>query len=185
MKFDKYEKLGDYHWQTWKNNPTAPYCIHANICATAIKERPILDVGCGDGLITHLFGAGAIGVDELELPVQMAIKHGVMAIQLNALDIPKVFKGLPAIFFGDVIEHLENPAEVLKQLRAALKTDGILHISTPPKKASGQLQSPYHIREYTGDELVQLVQPAGFKLRYPGVIVRNDLVQMYATFTAI
>lgn len=185
MKFDKYEKQGDYHWKLWHQTPDVPYCQHARYCAAWVKERPVLDVGCGDGLITHLFGAGAVGVDELALPVQMAQSHGVMAIQFNALDISQVFRGLPAIFFGDVIEHLEYPADVLRQLRRCLKPRGTLYISTPPKKSSGKLQSEYHVREYTEDELVQLVQAEGFQLRAPGVIVRPEWVQMYAAFITI
>jgi len=55
LVFDKYDRLGDYHWAEFAAGTV--YAEHARFCMQWVKERPCLDLGCGDGLITFLLGA--------------------------------------------------------------------------------------------------------------------------------
>lgn len=173
--FDKYDKFGDYHWQQWKDQ-NHTYSRHARWCSQWVKERTCFDVGCGDGLITHLLGPQAFGVDVLPLAVELARKHGVCAHVGSAYALPKV--KVPCVFMGDILEHLEYPKLALSQVRGVLKGPAFLYISTPPR--NGALR-PYHVQEWTADELVAMLRDSGFDLD-SAVMVNTYVDQMYAKF---
>jgi 2-polyprenyl-3-methyl-5-hydroxy-6-metoxy-1,4-benzoquinol methylase len=142
-----------------------------------VKERPCLDVGCGDGLITSLLGPRTTGIDDCALAVELAQKHKVNASVGSVYDLGDSVK-YEAIFLGDVIEHLEHPGAALVAIRKALSDGGFLYISTPPKQP---ILSPYHHREYTPEELVMFVSAHGFEL-VGELIVRPEWLEMYGKF---
>lgn len=179
IKFDKYEKLGDYHWKLWQDGKNQ-YAQHARHCASLVKERPCLDMGCGDGLITSLLGDNASGIDNSELAVSLARSHKVNASAADACIRDVTRDGqYSSILMADLIEHLPNPGAALQNARCWLKPSGMLYISTPPRKET--LQSEYHVREYSPEELAALVSGHGFELRGK-VEVRMEWVEMYASF---
>lgn len=179
MKFDKYEKLGDYHWQFWKAK-LQPYASHAAFVADWVKERPCLDIGCGDGLISFLLGKNVLGVDSNQLGVNYARAHGVKAFLGDAYSL-KVTPGFKAVLMADVIEHLEFPEKALKEAHRVLEPSGFLYISTPPKHEPPRV---YHYREYSPDELVKLVTPVGFSL-VGAIVIKDGWVEMYGKFQKV
>lgn len=181
MEFNKYKERGAYHWKLWRDLPNSQYSQHAKHLASWVEERPVLDVGCGDGLITHLLGDGALGIDNCELAIKLAHEHGVRAIlfDLYLLDFIDEWR---AILLGDVIEHLEFPEKALRRIHKALRPGGYLYISTPPKSA--KLHDAYHYREYTPQDLVKEVEPHGFIL-VGKILVKPEWVEMYAKFQKI
>ena len=178
MIFDKYEKQGDYHWQQWRQRNN-PYAHHAAFCRDWVKERPCLDVGCGDGLITHLLGPAAVGIDDCPKAIELALKHSVIARLVDVYEL-YAFTNYAAVFLGDVIEHLSEPDRALESIRKALRDDGKLYISTPPKR--GPVPGPYHYREYEPEELQAMVERHGFKLD-GAILVKAEWVEMYGEFT--
>ena len=73
--FDKYEKHGAYHWNWYDNNHTG----YRDLVDLAISYFPtrgsVLDVGCGDGLISYrLFEKGlkVLGIDTNAHAIQLA-----------------------------------------------------------------------------------------------------------------
>ena len=179
MTFDKYEKHGDYHWQEWRD-PRTPYAQHAAFCQLWVVERPCLDVGCGDGLITHLLGAE--GIDSSRNGIELALKHGVNArlFDLYALTESKQYA---AVFLGDVIEHLAEPEQALKAILRAIRPSGYLYVVTPPANPTG-LHDPYHVREYSPDQLRELVTSFGFTLEHR-IFVKPEWVRMYGKFRKV
>src|SRR3990167_8215774 len=111
LDFAKYSQFGDYHWQEYANGTI--YGHHAKKIAAWVRERPVLDVGCGDGLITYLLGEGAEGIDPILLAVDMAKRHGVNA-KLGRLE--SVEGWWPAVYFGDVLEHIEDQKAAVDHL---------------------------------------------------------------------
>lgn len=100
-----------------------------------------IDLGCGTGRLLSLLPAGSIGLDINPGSVEYCKKIGLNAQIYDAkndhfaLSIlkPAVFKTLTMIH---VLEHLENPADVLNKLTAAcsrLLINKII-IKTPGKK---------------------------------------------------
>jgi len=82
------------------------------------KDKKVLDVGCGNRKVP-----GAIGIDIANIP-------GVDIVQdLNELpwgDFNN--ETFDIIFMNDILEHLNDPIEVLKESHRLLKPNGKLHI---------------------------------------------------------
>jgi len=152
LDFAKYSQLGDYHWQEYRRGTI--YGQHAAQVAAWVTERPVLDVGCGDGLITHLLGEGAEGIDPILLAVDMAKGHGVQA-RLGRLE--DVTGWWSAVYCGDVLEHLEDQAGAVAHL--ATITDR-LYLVTPERGIMPK--DPYHTHEFSAEELTAFMAAAGW-----------------------
>lgn len=158
-----------------------PYSAHAKFCASWVQERPCLDVGCGDGLITYMLGDGAEGIDTDPLAVKLARAHSVEAMVGSAENLPFPDGYFAAVFMGDVIEHLKDPIPAIKEAFRVIGPAGMLYVSTPPK--STKLR-PYHYHEYDPKELTELLESNGFRL-LDKIIVKPDWVEMYGKFIKV
>lgn len=166
--FDKYQKWGDYHWREFARESI--YRRHALKVQAWITEQVGLDVGCGDGLITHLLGPGWSGIDCDRLAVKLATQHGVRAIEGSAYSLAGQFE---AVYCGDVLEHLEHPTAAL---RAIFRVTSTLYLVTPPRR--GALR-PFHCQEWTAPELIIFMSDNGWKVGGP-ILIEND--RMYGRF---
>lgn len=149
--FDKYQKWGDYHWREFERLTT--YRRHVLYCMEWVKEKNVLDVGCGDGLIAAKIWMK--GIDDNEIAVKLAKEHGVRAELGNVYDLEKHGK-FDAVFLGDVIEHLDYPEKAIEEIG---KITNVVYIVTPPR--IGELR-PYHVREFTMDELIKFMEDLGW-----------------------
>lgn len=62
------------------------------------------------------------------------------------------------VYSMDVVEHLPRPEELLERTVTVIRPGGFVLIGTPKFLGEG-LMSPYHVREFTRDELIDLVAP--------------------------
>ena len=181
MEFNKYRDLGDYHWSQFDGETT--YRQHVLRVLDWIEEGRVLDVGAGDGLITHqlaLLGKDVLGIDNDPYALQIAKRKGVSVVFGDAYWPPRNVKKLGAVCMGDVVEHLETPEKSLTQIKAVLEVGGALYVVTPPQAPDGVVRDKYHYREYTPSELIALVEPLGFTTE--SVEVVPELNRMYAKF---
>jgi len=101
--------------------------------------RSVLDVGCSNGATAPVLrGAGVtriVGIepDPGDAAAAALVYDRVLAAPLEALDgVEGDFPGaFDAILFGDVLEHLENPAAALQRVRPWLAPRGVLIASVP------------------------------------------------------
>lgn len=175
MYFSKYRDRGDYHWREYADVKNK-YRTHADRVKDWVREKKVLDVGAGDGLITHLLNAK--GIEYEAEGVRLAQEKGVDVIQGDAYALPFEDNSFEAVTMIDVIEHLEDP---LKALREARRVAPVLYVNTPPKKDDGTLTDKFHVQEFSPMGLVKLVEEAGYKLDGP-VIVYPKEKMMYAKF---
>lgn len=132
------------------------------------KDRCILDIGCGCGYGSHwlaLQGAELVlGIDKAEEAIEFAVSNyvhpslhfAVMDAYSLALDR---FFDLVTCF--EVIEHVENPAILLREIRQAVDDAGLVLISTPNKatyRAEGSGKNPFHFKEYDQEEFDSIVR---------------------------
>lgn len=171
IEFDKYKKWGDYHWKEFRRN--SAYRHHALKVQSWITEKTGLDVGCGDGLITHLLGPGWTGIDVDQLAVKLARQHGVAACEGNIYDVGSLARKFEAIYCGDVLEHLKHPATAAHAMSEITDT---LYLVTPPR--IGNLRV-HHVQEWTADELVVFMANLDWQLEGT-VSIEND--RMYGRF---
>lgn len=170
--------MGAYHWKQYAdvNNK---YHAHADRVKEWVKEKNVLDIGSGDGLITSLVGAK--GIEYEAEGVRLAQEKGVDVIQGDAYALPFPDNSFDAVTMIDVIEHLED---VHKALQEAKRVAPVLYVNTPPKKDDGTLTDKFHIQEWSPAGLTAIVEAEGYLLDN-AVIVYPKEKMMYARFTRI
>ena len=151
-----------------------------------ISERisgDVLEVGCGEGrgigLIiekAHSFTA----IDKIE-PALVALRHKYPGGIFKAMNIPP-FHGLESdtydfVISFQVIEHIQDDAGYLKEIHRVLKPGGTAFLTTPNRPFS-LTRNPWHVREYTGDELAALARKFFKDVEVMG-ISGNEKVKAY------
>ena len=170
------------------------------------KATQIMDVGCGEGLtaawLKHRYkGAKVIGVEgnaELREGLRRKLDE-VHIIDLNK-GLPDV-KGNDLILFLDVLEHLPDPLQVLKQAKGLLADGGKVIVSVPNIAnlwVSGRLfwkgEFQYgnsgildrtHMRFFVRKSLEEMMTAAGFVVvsgMYSGMFSRRQRLLNFMTF---
>ncbi|MBI2673310.1 class I SAM-dependent methyltransferase [Candidatus Woesearchaeota archaeon] len=96
------------------------------------SKGKLLDVGCSIGTflaIAKKHGFDAYGIDINKSAVEYAKNLGLNA-EVKDLSSFKD-KSFDIVILNDVLEHVENPIKMLKDIKRIMKEDGILEISTP------------------------------------------------------
>ena len=166
MQFTKYHKFGAYHWKQYDDKNTK-YSRHADRVKEWIKEKNVLDIGAGDGKITHLLGIK--GVDNEPEAVRLAREKGADVALADAYRLPFKDGEFEAVFMGDVLEHFEFPREALREAGRVLKN--YFYIAAPEK---GTNNDKFHYQEWTPEELKELVESEGFALEGEILVVPKD-----------
>lgn len=106
--------------------------------ATKLLERGnrLLDVGCGNGVLGYIAKNSykeVYGIDISENALKIAKRRGVIAkkVNINYEKIPFEDKYFDAVVCLDVIEHVFEPRNLIKEISRIMKFNGILIISSP------------------------------------------------------
>jgi 2-polyprenyl-3-methyl-5-hydroxy-6-metoxy-1,4-benzoquinol methylase len=172
LPFEKYDQRGSVHWDNYEKVDV--YRQRADHLVALLRQVTpggrVLDLGCGDGLFTHLLAVGgidAIGLDPEETAIDQATR--LVAGRTYPATAPTFRVGtgtalpfadgsMQTIAMLDVIEHLPNPVAVLRECRRVLAPAGHLVVSTPAWQLGGWSDPVYHVCEYTGDELKRQIE---------------------------
>lgn len=129
------------------------------------RDRTVLDVGCGEGFGTVLLTETARQVTGLDYSADAVAaataEYARPNLAFRCLDVatlPSLDLRFDVITNFQVIEHLPDPAGFLRAVRSALAPDGVLVLTTPNRLTSTS-ENPYHLREYTAEELLDLLRP--------------------------
>ncbi len=125
----------------------------------------VLDAGCGEGYGAALLAevaARVVAVDRDHAAVAHAQARRARAnLRFACVDLARL-DALGARFDVvcnfQVIEHLVDPVALLRGFRDHLVDGGLLVLTTPNRLTSFS-ENPYHVREYTADELAALLRP--------------------------
>lgn len=128
--------LGEYVFDL--NSENDSHCMLVREILKLNKKVTVLDVGCGRGLIGGFLqkydNVTIDGMDVDEEAIEEAKKYNKYRTFYNS-SIEKIdYKELPkydVIVFGDLLEHLVKPYEVLIKMEKNLKKDGIILVSIP------------------------------------------------------
>ena len=98
-------------------------------------RRPVLDVGCGEGLFANILFKNKIdtGIDpnKKELLRAKSLDSYEELIQCYGDNIPKVDNYFNTIFSNSVCEHIADLENVLKEAFRVLKPGGVMYITVP------------------------------------------------------
>ncbi|MCC7496574.1 MAG: class I SAM-dependent methyltransferase [Bryobacterales bacterium] len=115
----------------------SPYSSHSRLLDLLPTEgggSRVLDVGCGDGYIGRLLTARGYRVTGVERPggYTAAFPRDVELVEAD-LDagLPRIDGRYMYIVCADILEHLKDPARLLRQLVPLLEPEGVLVASLP------------------------------------------------------
>lgn len=177
IDFEKYRKRGAYHWEIYFGSLLkidsflrARYQLvlyllkHAGVNSSST----LLEVGCGDGALSGLiyknFKCQVTGIDPspdgIRICAEMFKAHGFQGTfqQSEGYRFNYPDAQFDLIVLADVIEHLQQPAQMLIEIRRVLKPEGKFIITTPIR-TSEYPDDKMHIREFYPHELVDLCKP--------------------------
>lgn len=126
-------------------------------------KRPltILDVGCGDGIVTeYIFKIVGeedklIGVDydPVRLKRLSDRMKTIVTIEGNILDLPIPDNSIDIINIHHVLEHIPEEKKAITELKRVLKSDGYLIIGVPNEGGIlGKILRTIHWRQYKVDQ---------------------------------
>jgi 2-polyprenyl-3-methyl-5-hydroxy-6-metoxy-1,4-benzoquinol methylase len=145
----------------------------------------VLDVGCNTGCLgEYLKTLGIekiVGVDAAPhaIDVSKQYEDEVHLIDVEAEELPYPERYFDAIFYGDVLEHLRYPWDVLNRYRKYLKDDGVIiasipnagHFSIVGKLLRGDLHyedagilDRTHLRFFTRDSATRMLEDCGYEI---------------------
>jgi len=152
--------------------------IHRGDCLMKVLTNhppggTIFDIGGGDGYLCSRFnseGFESILVEPNQHGVATAIKkrnlENVICSTLHDAQFKK--NTIPAIGFFDVMEHVSNDLEFLRQIRSILKRDGNIYLTVPAYQMLWSQEDVFlgHFRRYSLTLLQQKLNAVGFKIKY-------------------
>jgi len=110
----------------------------------------ILDVGCGDGVISEPIMKSGNYIAALELPtvINSAVKRKVSSVMAgDAETLPFANETFDFVIASEVLEHLWSPESFINEAYRTLKPSGYLVIETPEGTAGLNYDS--HMNYYT------------------------------------
>ena len=129
----------------------------------------VLDIGCGPAaLLSELAAKGfeAYGVDRSQQALELAelLNTPVSPMTLMAKLDPDWKNSFDLIMSFEVIEHLEQDIEAMREWQTYLKPGGHMILSTPAHPSRWNAADVWagHVRRYTKELLTRSVQEAGF-----------------------
>ncbi len=164
-------------------DPAERNTSHSLMLELVGADRVVLDVGCASGYLAEALEKNGCLVSGIEYDAEEAEKarpflQQLVVADLNQVDLTDQFPdtSFDTIVFGDVLEHLLEPAAVLKSSLGLLAADGTIVVSIP-NVAHGSvrlalLQGRWnytptglldrtHIRFFTVDTLLEMLHDAG------------------------
>jgi 2-polyprenyl-3-methyl-5-hydroxy-6-metoxy-1,4-benzoquinol methylase len=173
--FNKYDIKGAYHWKDISKNPFRcnssvkaryNYCIKLlENSLGSLKNKKILDIGCGDGVLSYMLwlkGAKVFGSDPSVAGISLANNMH------KRLKTDAVFESnqnysyfendlFDAIICSDVIEHVQKPDTLLKQIKKQLNNNGIGILSTNLRFSKYPLDQ-MHVQEWFEEDFIKMIE---------------------------
>jgi len=157
-------------------------------------EHPLMDVGCGDGLVTaHVLPQVDFGVDPNEQALRQAAKLHIYgrleAIPVQELPVPD--RSITMVMSNSVFEHIPEIDTVLLALARMLTTGGRLIFTTPtntfsrwlflpvPAYASWRNRALNHLNLWTVQEWKRHLEAVGLEVEFVCPYLRHEQVWLW------
>ncbi len=171
-KFEKYNEKGNFHWIEMFSKDIRVFNAYHQArykwilrMAGNLRGKRVLDLGCGDGLLTYFLaqvGAVVVGVDNEE----EGLKHARLNLErmnkkkhlqyefVNAsvYELPFEDNSFDVVVSCEVIEHLDYPEKMIGEASRVLKSGGMIVVTTPHRLTEFP-GDPHHVREYFPGEI--------------------------------
>lgn len=173
-------KWGMYYFNTWYNERIVPM-----ITARTDDKIAILEIGCDCGAtlleIKNRFPNAEVYGSEINTKAASIAAHfaNVVVNNIESKNLPFQKGIFDYIIFGDVLEHLHDPLDILKYCKEFLRDEGsivasipnVMHISIMEQLMKGNftytetgLLDKTHIHLFTGNEIKRIFHDAGYEI---------------------
>ena len=148
--------------------------------AAKLVEGDILEVGTGMGYGVEVIAPKAtrfISIDK-DLPEQI---NQLANVEYYDMEVPPIeFENcsFDAVVSFQVIEHIDEDIDFVREVARVLRPDGKFVVSTPNAPMS-LTRNPWHIREYNADELRNLLECYFTKVEAYGVVGNEKVMEYY------
>ena len=153
-----------------------------------VAGKRVLEVGCGEGYGTALLATTAtdvVGLDYDALTITHAAARYPQArfVRGNLAALPLPSESVDVVATLQVIEHVWNHNEFIRECWRVLRPGGLLLVTTPNRLTFSPGQetpvNPFHTKEFTAVELADLLTESGFDVRQAlGLHAGNRLVAL-------
>ncbi len=164
------------------DNPIHQRLLMAYYAAKPYVSGKLLELGCGEGRGVDLLAPLAeeyTAIDKIhEVIDNLKHKHPEVDFRQGVFP-PLNFEDntFDSVVSFQVIEHVKKDVQFLEEIHRVLKPGGVAIITTPNIKMTLS-RNPWHIREYTGDQLKEMASNIFKEVEMKGV-AGNDRVMTY------
>lgn len=149
-----------------------------------IVHGKVLEIGTGSGYGLKLIADKSdhfVTIDKYQANFSLT-DHDADKIQFIQMNIPPL-AGIPDNKFDyvitfQVIEHIEKDEVFVDEIHRVLKSGGKLIVTTPNRKMS-LTRNPWHVREYTVDQLEKLLRKRFESVQALGVFGNEKAMAYY------
>lgn len=165
------------------DNPIHQRLLKAYYLAEEHVFGDLLEIGCGEGRGIELLKdkcTSYTAIDKIQAVIDdLSAKYAdIKFIQDNIPPFNKVEdNAYDVIISFQVIEHIKKDRQFLEEIKRVLKSGGKALLTTPNIKLS-LTRNPWHIREYTAEQLTQLASEIFDNVSMKG-ITGNEKVMEY------
>lgn len=137
----------------------------------ADTARDILDAGCGTGINLALlaeFGR-VTGVDSSEEAIRFCQMRNESQVRLASIEhLPFEEETFEVITALDVLEHIEDDRQAMRELSRVCKTGGYMLVTVPvfPSLWGDHDEINQHVRRYEPARMIQLLENNGFAIEH-------------------
>jgi len=156
----------DYWWNTGRKKIV---CDLIKEQIKDIKNLEILDVGCGTGGTSTAFlkFGNVTGTDFSSLALKFAKNKGLTnVVRSSVTSIPFRSEKFDIITVLDVVEHVQEDKQVLKEIWRMLKPNGIVVVTVPAFQFlwSEHDIASMHVRRYNNSTIIKILKDSEFKI---------------------
>lgn len=165
------------------------------------NAKTVLDVGCGNGTFSNIIiektNAEVWGIELMEKEAEIACKHLHKVFtgpcEEHIISLPENY--FEVIYFNDVLEHLVNPYQVLKDIKSKLTANGIIISSIPNiryhntfmkllinkdwKYEDYGVLDRTHLRFFTKKSIKRMYEEAGYSIKQHHGINKSKSIKPY------
>ena len=148
--------------------------------AAELVKGDILEIGTGMGYGVEIIAPKAtryISIDK-ELPQQINQLENVEYYDMEVPPIGFENCSFDAVVSFQVIEHIEEDIDCVREVARVLRPGGKFVVSTPNAPMS-LTRNPWHVREYKADELRNLLECHFSKVEMFGVVGNEKIMEYY------
>lgn len=159
----KLAALEDRHW--W-------YAERRHLVRDLVKDLTpgtVLDVGAaggGNSRVLRGLGWRPVPIEYGVEGAEVAHERGLAAVRADALALPMAPGSIDAVLAFDVLEHIEDDAGAVAQVRRVLRPGGAFLVAVPVDMSlwSAHDEAVGHVRRYDRAGLLRLLTDGGFRV---------------------